>query len=353
MPRTRCGPALLAVAVLLTVAMSATPSAQAVTAAGLPRLNVTGNYVAGNSAGGSMATQLQVADSSRFRGAAIFGAGPYWCAMGRVAVTLQSCTEYLVPSDMQALYDTTSRYASQGTIDPLRNLTTSRTYVFRGTLDPAVAQPVADNLATYYRHYGVPLTYRSRIAAGHGWISALGPVPCPQTGAPYLNNCWPYDAQADSLRVMFGSVSPRNTGVPRGRLTSFDQNRYAVAPAPGVGDVARSGATAIGMGPTGYLYTPDSCATGARCALVVALHGCLQAAEQIGTTFARLSGLNQYADTNHFVVLYPQARPDATFINPAGCWDWWGYLGPRDADYATKLGPQVRTVMNMVSALGG
>src|SRR4051812_14897531 len=101
------------------------------------------------------------------------------------------------------------------------------------------------------------------------------------------------------------------------------------------------------MGSTGYAYVPNACATGARCKVVLALHGCLQTAEQIRATFARRSGLNQYADTNAFVVLYPQARPDPTFGNPKGCWDWWGYLGPQDTDYANKLGPQMRTVMNM------
>ena len=30
-----------------------------------------------------------------------------------------------------------------------------------------------------------------------------------------------------------------------------------------------------------------------------------------------------------------------------------GYLGPGDVDYATTLGPQMRTVMAMVDALGG
>jgi poly(3-hydroxybutyrate) depolymerase len=99
---------------------------------------------------------------------------------------------------------------------------------------------------------------------------------------------------------------------------------------------------------------PEACAGGAPCRLVVALHGCLQSAEQIGTTFVERSGLNAYADTNRFVVLYPQARPDiGTIVNPQGCWDWWGYLGPADAGYATKHGAQMRTVMAMVHALGG
>ncbi len=334
--------------------LTAGSAAQAVPAAGgLPRLAVSGDYVTGISSGGFMATQLQVAYSSRFRGAGIFAAGPYWCAMDNVVIALQSCSSYTVPSNLAALYGATNTFAWLGKIDPTSNLARSRTYFFSGTQDPTVVRPVADNLAAYYRHYGVPLTYRSTLAAGHGWISPLGPVACGDTAPPYINNCPGYDAQADLLATMFGSVQAPNTAAPRGRITAFSQDRYAVRPILGAGDVTRSGAAAIGMGTTGYLYTPDSCAGGATCKVVVALHGCQQTAEQIGTTFVERSGLDAYADTNNFVVLYPQARPDLVFGNPKGCWDWWGYLGPADGDYATKLGPQMRTVMNMVTALGG
>jgi poly(3-hydroxybutyrate) depolymerase len=350
--------AVLVTAVLVVLAGLTTTAAAAPKKAGsggLPQLNIGKTYVAGISSGGYMATQLQVAHSSRIAGAAIFSAGPYWCAMDSVVVALQSCTAYNAPTPMPVIYDTTERYAGEGKIDPLSNLAQIPTYFFHGTLDPTVVRPVADNLATYYRHYGVPLTYRNQLAAGHGWLSPLGPVPCRDTAPPYINNCAPYDAQADSLRTMFGSVKAPNTATPRGALTAFSQDRYAVPPVAGNGDVTRTGAAAIGMGGTGYVYTPDTCANGARCAVVLALHGCQQTAEQIGDTFARLSGLNAYADTNNFVVLYPQARPDGgpVIYNPKGCWDWWGYLGPNDVDYANKLGPQMRTVMNMVRALGG
>jgi poly(3-hydroxybutyrate) depolymerase len=351
------GTALLGTAVLVTLAGMTTAAAAAPNKSdgGLPRLDVTDTYVAGVSSGGYMATQLQVAHSSRIAGATIFSAGPYWCAMDSVAVAVQSCTASDVPTPMPVIYEAAERFEQQGRIDPLSNLAQIPTYFFHGTLDPTLARPVADNLAEFYAHYGVPLTYRDQLAAGHGWISPLGPVPCDQTAAPYINDCSPYDAQADSLRTMFGSVEAPNTGRPRGTLAAFDQDRYAVAPALGNGDVTRSGGPAIGMGRTGYVYTPDACADGATCAVVVALHGCQQTAEQIGDTFARNSGLNAYADTNRFVVLYPQARPDEgpVIYNPRGCWDWWGYLGPKDVDYATKLGPQMRTVMNMVTALGG
>ena len=230
---------------------------------GLPRVNVSKTYVTGISSGGYMATQLQVAHSSRFAGAAIFSAGPYYCALNNVAVALQSCTASTAPTPMPVLYATTDGYARQGKIDATANLARSRTYFFHGTLDPTVVRPVADNLATYYGHYGVPLTYRNQLAAGHGWLSPLGPVACADTAPPYINNCAPYDAQADSLRTMFGSVKAPNTATPRGALTAFSQDRYAVPPVAGNGDVTRTGAAAIGMGGTGYVYTPDTCANGA------------------------------------------------------------------------------------------
>ena len=345
--------AALATAMALVLSGCSAAEDDAAGPGALPEIDVGRLYVTGISSGGYMATQLQVAHSSRFAGAAILAAGPYWCAANNVGVALASCTDADVPTVLPVIYRVTDRYARQGRIDATANLAASRTFLFHGTQDPTVARPVSDDLAEFYRHYDVPLTYRTDVAAGHGWLSPLGPVPCAETDPPYLNDCSPYDAQADLLGTMFGSVAAPNPGEPRGTLTPFDQNRYAVDPRLGVGDVTRSGADAVGMGDTGYLYTPESCAGGAECRVVVALHGCRQTADQIGDLFARDSGLNAYADTNDFVVLYPQARPDVRFGNPRGCWDWWGYLGPRDVDYANQRGPQVRTVMNMVDALGG
>jgi hypothetical protein len=47
------------------------------------------------------------------------------------------------------------------------------------------------------------------------------------------------------------------------------------------------------MGSGGYLYTPRSCAAGAACKLVVALHGCLSDNKFVGSRFARESHLNE------------------------------------------------------------
>lgn len=353
MRRTR---ALLATAAAMLTAVSVVVLAAlpAQAAARLPRMVISHDYVTGISSGGYMATQLQVAYSSRFAGAGIFSAGPYYCGQDSLVIALEACTSpQVIPDDLQGSIDYTDQQAAAGTIDPTSNLAHQPTWFFHGTQDTVVAPQVADDLAAYYRHYGVPLTYRNTDPAGHAWISPLGPNPCPANTDPYINNCG-FDAEAQMLSTMFGSpVNAPNTGRLHGSLLAFSQDPYAVAPQPGAGDVTRTGAAAIGMGPTGYAYVPKTCAAGQKCRLVIALHGCLQTASQIGTTFVQDAYLNQYADTNKLVVLYPQAEPDTTFTNPKGCWDWWGYLGPADGGYATRSGPQMVTVMNMVRALGG
>jgi hypothetical protein len=35
-------------------------------------------------------------------------------------------------------------------------------------------------------------------------------------------------------------------------------------------------------------------------------------------------------------------------FNPNGCWDWWGYSGE---NYATKQGPQMAAVKQLIDAL--
>ncbi len=341
---------LAALGVVLGVVVGV-PPAQA--GSGLPALNISANYVTGISSGGYMATQLQVAYSSHFAGAGVFSAGTYHCGQNSVVIALEACTSpQVVPDDLPGSIAYTDQAARAGLIDPTANLAHQPTWFFHGTADTVVAPAVADHLAAYYRHYGTPLTYRNADPAGHAWISPIGPNPCGVNQLPYINNCG-FDAEGQLLTRMLGSIKPPNTATPQGMLTSFSQNRYAAAPTAGAGDLTRTGAAAVGMGSTGYVYVPHTCSQGQKCRLVLSLHGCLQTADQIGRTFVTDSYLNQYADTNKLVVLYPQATPDNSFGNPKGCWDWWGYLGANDGNYATRTGPQMRTTMNMVHALGG
>ncbi len=82
---------------------------------------------------------------------------------------------------------------------------------------------------------------------------------------------------------------------------------------------------------------------------MVALHGCQQGRGVVANTFATKTYLNEYADTNGMIVLYPQATASSWLGgNPQGCWNWWGYGG--DTAYDMKGGKQIETIMRMVHA---
>jgi len=204
-----------------------------------------------------------------------------------------------------------------------------------------VAASVANDAATFLRHYGADVTYVNNVASGHGWISPIGPGACPATLTPYINNCG-VNPESSFLSMWLGSVNSPNNGSPAGQMIQFSQNQYS----PG------GNAASVGLAPTGYEYVPGTCAAGAACKLVLALHGCGMSAADIGDAFIDDTYLNQYADTNNLVVLYPQVATTDLTANPLGCWDWWGYL-PDDANYAQKSGAQMSAVMAMISANGG
>ena len=83
----------------------------------------------------------------------------------------------------------------------------------------------------------------------------------------------------------------------------------------------------------GYVYIPDACReTGFSCKTHVAIHGCHQGRETLGSTFAEDTGYLEWAAANNIIMLFPQVK--ANDLNPKGCWDFWGYTG---VDYASKL----------------
>jgi poly(3-hydroxybutyrate) depolymerase len=334
---------IVAIAAAATVTVGASSSQAGSSPAGTTgpitvAYSISGTWAAGVSSGGYQATQLHVAYSSTIRGAAVFAGGAYYCAQGNLNRALMACMNDFYDDQVPTLQQIASSWSSQGRIDPIGNLSGDRAYLYHGTNDSTVKASVSAGLAAFYRHFGVNVVDNNSEPAGHSWVSPRGPNPCTSSYPPYLNRCGT-DPQGALLRHLLGSVDAPNTGTLGGTVLTVDQNAYA----PG------GNATAINMDRTGFVYVPQSCAGGATCRLVVALHGCKQGYATIGRQFVDNSYLNQYADTNGLVILYPQAVAD-WMRNPNGCWDWWGYLG---TNYAQRGAPQLATIMAMVRGLGG
>ncbi|MBI1891187.1 MAG: hypothetical protein HYS18_11105 [Burkholderiales bacterium] len=314
----------------------ATPAAHAASALGSYNVAPNTLSISGISSGAYMAVQLQVAYSSKVLGAAIFAGGPYYCAQGSMSNALGYCMSGSgVP--FSALYSYTDSNANSGKIDPTSNLAKQKVYMFSGTNDTAVKQPVMNALKTFYEHYGIGnIIYNNKSIAKHAWISDDGPNACNSFDTPYINKCADSpDPQKVYLQHIYGPLNPKNSGTLTGSYIQFDQKPFT-----------SSGSSMDG---TGWVYVPQSCANGQACKLNVVLHGCGMGQEAIGQALVQKSGVNEWADTNNIIVLYPQAvKSQMAPLNPQGCWDWWGYSG---SDYALKSGAQMKAIMAMINKI--
>jgi len=287
--------------------------------------------VSGLSSGGYMAVQLHVAYSATFRkGAGVIAGGPFYCAEESLVNATGRCMAHGSAIPVTSLVNTTKSWAASGYLDPVTNLDASKVYLFSGTQDSAVRQPVMDDLLTYYRNF-VPaanVVYKNNLPAEHAMVTEDYGSSCSLKAPPYINDC-DYDLAGAMLQHLYGPLNARNDGTLTGTFVEFEQTAFV---------------TGHGMAATGWLYVPQACAGGVRCKLHVALHGCKQNTNDVGQQYIRSTGYNRWADSNLMVVLYPQTGVSA--IN--SCWDWWGY---DRADYARKSGPQMAAVKAMVDGV--
>ncbi len=306
---------------------------RALSSLGAYNVDQTKTVVAGISSGGFMAVQMHVAYSGTFHYAAIYAGGPYYCAQDSLTTAETTC-QYATSSSLSASETYLDAQSKGGTIDPESNLSGQKAYLWSGTMDYTVEQKTMNDLNAEYQHYGVATKYDNSYAAGHGWESLDGEVACGTTASPYMIDCSSYDSQKTWLTYFYGSLNARNTGTLTGTLVNFDQTPY--------------GGGANDLDTNGYLYVPSACAKGQQCRLIVALDGCLQTQASIGTKFITEAGLDEYADTNGLLILYPYQVSSSTPNNPNACWDWWGY---ETSTYALRSGPQMTAIKKMVDRI--
>ena len=325
--------ACAASAAFASVSVSAAASATAVAPLPVLHTDPAMSSVSGLSSGGYMAVQLLVAHSSRFSGAGVVAAGPYYCAQGQVVHAGGRCLFHDSPLPVAALQDQARQWAAADLIDPLYNLRAKRVHLFSGTLDSAVRTPVVADLARWLAPFvpSAQTRLRTDVAAEHGMVTDDFGNPCAERGGPYIQNCG-VDLAGEILQHLLGPLRPRNDGAAAGRWIAFDQIDFVAA--------------GRGMGTEGRLYVPEDCAQRPGCRLHVVLHGCGQNLDALGQTYVQRTGYPRWADTNRIVLLFPQTGRDA----PHACWDWWGYTG---ADYAQRSAPQMRAIVAMVDRLAG
>src|SRR6266850_1271638 len=326
--------------------------------------------VSGISSGAFMANQLHIAHSAGIVGAGMIAGGLYGCAVDRVSeggvsalasLAIGPCMSVptlLRPVDFYA--QLTAELAAKGWIDPPGDLVRSRVYLFTGQADKIVSPKTIELGASLYHTLGVPAShvkFRDRdlpgAGAGHSWVTKNFGNSCDANAKPFINDCR-YDQAEELLQTIYGPLQPP-AAEPAGHIVAFDQTEFA----PG------KAAAANGLLDTGNLYVPKACEPGAarHCRLHVVLHGCLQSAEVLRDDFHTKIGVNEWADTNRIVVLYPQAHAttiaelpsqDASSLlntNPEGCWNWWGYAG--DKHFLTKHGVQLGAIWSMVQRVAG
>lgn len=310
-------------------------------AAELPKLNLdTENLtVSGLSSGGYMAAQYHLAHSNTIKGVGIIAAGPIYCAQNDLMTALAACiNKQDKPTDLAVINQQIQQWQQQGDIANLRHLKADKLWLFHSTKDEKVITGVSNDLFRQYQQWltAENMTYVKDKPFAHHFPTRNSGSDCQQSVAPYLGNCG-YDAAGEMLSFLLDDIKPASES-SMGAIVSLAQKELL--------DV-----DAAGMADTGYVYIPQSCASGQACQLHINFHGCNQfsEAENIGTNYIENNGLNRWADTNQLVVLYPQTKKSLMNpFNPQGCWDWWGYTNEH---YATQKGLQVKAVNQLVSFL--
>jgi poly(3-hydroxybutyrate) depolymerase len=305
----------------------------------LPMLNLTEQItLSGLSSGAYMAGQYHLAFADEVKGIAMLAAGPVYCAQNSLGLALEHCfNKDASAPDLTAINHYLTLQRDAGKLAAVTALKNDKVWIFHGTKDTTVHPKLAVELYKQYRQWIKPenLMLINENAFAHTYPTDRTDLgDCGISAAPYLASC-NYDAAGSLLTFLLDDLQPKSASAT-GQLIPLNQHQLSAAASNTLAD-------------TGYLYVPKNCAAGQLCQLHVSFHGCKQNVAAVGTAYVRGTGLNNYADNNNIVVLYPQTvASNINPFNPNACWDWWGYTG---ADYANRDGQQLQAVHQLVHAI--
>ncbi len=301
----------------------------------LPRLHIKKNEItiSGVSSGAFMATQFAIAHSQLIKGFASIAGGIYWCAQGDAKKAQGECMNAADQLAVPIYIEQAKKFSADQLIDDVNFIKNQKIYIFGSEKDQVIKPPASDKLYEFVLNWAElkNVKLEKSISSGHGFPTLNFGGLCNVGYLPWLLNCH-FDTASEILKHFYGVLIEKESMVS-GHLKEFNQLEF--------------NSVAASMLPTGYVYIPEYCEKGNECRLHIALHGCQMNTEFIQDQFVKYAGYNEWAESNHIVILYPQAAKIPQ-KNPYGCWDWYGFT---DSNYANKNGIQIQSLMSMVSQL--
>lgn len=292
--------------------------------------------ISGISSGAYMSVQMGVIYSGLIRGVGIVSGGIFSCAEGQELKALKTCMRSpssIDPAHYKALAE---KLEKEQKITNLANLSSQKVFLFGSPRDNVNHIQGLFKLKDFFLFWNTQDQIKTvtHVEAGHGFPTQNYGHACEKEMPPWINNCG-YDTAGEILQHLYGpQVHPPAQASPQS-IFRISQPKPA------------QGTPSFSMADEGILYIPAVCINKKSiCRLHVVLHGCDQSTEVVQNDFVNHAGYNEWAETNHIVILYPQTKRSQ--LNPKGCWDWWGYTGD---DYATNLGKQPRALKMMIDDL--
>jgi len=334
----------------------------------LPTLNIDldGISVAGLSSGADFAVQFAVAFSKTVRGLGVFAGQPFHCAVTRFPNDKLTPPNPSVPIcegcpvNRTLLYDhckghdpalvnvsmlaaAAQRLSEAGAIDDVKYLARNRFYTYCGTKDGTITatKKNRDFFAQFTAEENILSNFS--IPSGHCWPQDTGANLCGLWNTK-VSNPWPlencgYDGPGAMLEHVYGALNPPAQQPVLNSIVGFDQSVFN-----------GNNTEQVGLSKDAVMYIPNSCATGAKCKLVLLFHGCAPTPWHV----APYHSLSRWAETNDMVILYPHSSrhggANATREQKIACWDGYGQTGP---DYDTKNGVQMKAIMSMIQTISG
>jgi len=298
--------------------------------------------ISGISAGAAFTVQYEIAHSAKVRAAGVIAGLPFYCAGSSGVGGAYECMDDPSLINVNELNDIVSLYASAGDVDATSNIKSHAVMLFSGLIDTVVNHGAMEALQTQYTALGVTnlITYFN-YTAEHAWITNYAGNSCSSLGSPYINNCG-LDFAGEFLQQAFKQMSlPFNTN--RGTFNSANLLQFSQT-SFGANELSNS------MDNIGYYYVPSGCSSSSNntCHIHVNFHGCTQGESSLGTEYVTYTGLNEWAEANNIIIVYPQIVANSLLENPNGCFDWWGYAG---STYATKSGTQMKVVESIIETI--